>query len=134
MESAPRSPSTFPAWAKVLIVVVALCGFGGLGVGVLGALVLPNVVAKMEEATEARVRADLGRLRAALEAYAVEHGGAYPDSLAELDEAGTVDAWGREYVYEPPDAAHPRPRVYSLGQDGRPGGDGLDRDLGKEDR
>jgi general secretion pathway protein G len=38
-----------------------------------------------------------------------------------------VDPWGREYGYEL--ASPGRPRIFSLGADGQPGGAGDDEDL-----
>ena len=86
------------------------------------------------------LREDLELLRAALEQYQEDHGHA-PESLDVLVRPdadgrhylpnGTPmihDPWGRRYEYElGPDG---RPRVLSLGRDGRPGGGGADADVG----
>jgi general secretion pathway protein G len=40
-----------------------------------------------------------------------------------------LDPWKAEYGYDPPDDGEPRPRVYSLGRDGAPGGSGLGADI-----
>lgn len=46
---------------------------------------------------------------------------------------GTLtDPWGRRYIYVPADPAklQHRPKVISLGRDGKPGGTDLDSDIG----
>ncbi len=42
------------------------------------------------------------------------------------DAAGNLllDPWKRPYLYVEPTREHPRPRVVSLGSDGKPGGEG----------
>ena len=91
---------------------------------------------------EARCKNDLRAICAAMNAYAAVHGGAYPNSLEPLValdatgrnllgcEAVPIDSWGREYLYHPaaPDVAH-GPTVETRGQDGTPGGRGLNRDI-----
>jgi general secretion pathway protein G len=87
-----------------------------------------------------RATADLRALQNAVDSYAIENAGRYPDSLLALvtpDEDGFTfikgtevprDPWGREYGYEW-DGTASGPRLFSLGADGRPGGTGADRDL-----
>jgi len=88
-----------------------------------------------------RAEADLRALKSAVDSYAIENYGRYPDSLLALvtpDAQGFTflrgtevprDPWGHEYGYEW-DGSHPDgPRVFSLGADGTPGGTGLNRDL-----
>lgn len=76
----------------------------------------------------------------AVEAYASGHGHRLPPSLEPLmraDESGVIflhtdrvplDPWGRPYCYELT-SRMPGFRVYSLGEDGRPGGEGEDGDI-----
>jgi general secretion pathway protein G len=40
-----------------------------------------------------------------------------------------ADPWGREYLYDPPGEDQKRPRVYTLGADGKVGGAGEDADV-----
>jgi hypothetical protein len=40
-----------------------------------------------------------------------------------------LDPWKHPYVYQGPTAGHPRPRVVSLGADGKPGGEGESADI-----
>lgn len=92
---------------------------------------------------DAKLAADLMALHFALAEYALFHDGVYPDELDELalpDESGEssfpdglpVDPWGRAYRYDPPVDPSGTPRVYTLGRDGRPGGEGLDADVDNE--
>jgi hypothetical protein len=87
-------------------------------------------------------RSNIMAATGALEDYALEHCGTYPDSLNalnELNNEGTPylrwkppykDPWGREYIYLPPGpGTEPYPTVYTLGRDGSPGGSGDDKDL-----
>jgi len=94
------------------------------------------------------VQTDLQSISMALEMYAGLNGGKYPENLAVLtvpDTNGNAylpdfdDPWGGEYLYEPPSATRPTPRVYTLGRDRKPGGEGEDKDwdiddLTREDR
>jgi type II secretory pathway pseudopilin PulG len=40
-----------------------------------------------------------------------------------------LDPWKRPYLYVGPTLGHPRPRVVSLGADGKPGGEGESADI-----
>lgn len=46
-----------------------------------------------------------------------------------LEGALPQDPWGRPYVYQPADDLTQRPRIDSLGADGKPGGTGLNADI-----
>ena len=90
---------------------------------------------------ERSVEAEIETLSFALDAYALQNEGRYPADLGALiapNAAGerllnrtTVprDPWNREYLYDPPTAGATRPRIYSLGADGKPGGTGIDADV-----
>ena len=83
---------------------------------------------------------DMTELRWALDAYAVDHGGSYPDdlhALVEPDAGGRTylgtdslphDPWGHDYQYVPPRSGESL-WLYSLGSDGEPGGIGSAADL-----
>jgi len=83
-------------------------------------------------------------IRAALERYASEHDGKYPKTIRALvrrSESGKqylvrkdlpMDPWYRFYHYDPPTAFKPKPRVYSLGADGKLGGTKENRDIGSD--
>ena len=59
--------------------------------------------------------------------------GTWPNSLAEVNSfmAALVykDAWGREFVFTPYDAATGYGEITSYGRDGKPGGTGEDADI-----
>jgi hypothetical protein len=85
-----------------------------------------------------RAAADVAKFDAALQHFATNNAGRYPETLEQLavpDTNGDTylgvrvlpkDPWGRDYGYEfaAPGAKSPRPRVFSLGSDGRAGGTG----------
>jgi hypothetical protein len=89
---------------------------------------------------------DLLIMQEVLKQYAEDHEGSYPASLGELfapdseglsylvgpggeDRGGIRDPWDNPYRYLPPSGRRSRACIWSLGADGRPGGDGADRDL-----
>lgn len=51
-----------------------------------------------------------------------------------LDQAAPADPWGNPYVYAPPSTPESRPRVGSLGADGKEGGDGAAKDIFSDDQ
>lgn len=95
----------------------------------------------LQRAEGSKTRVDLRSISSALTEYAIMNGGKYPESLVVLvvlDANGQTylvpatlpkDPWGREYLYDPPSAERAKPRVYTYGRDGRPGGEGEDADL-----
>jgi hypothetical protein len=89
-----------------------------------------------------RAQADIIAMDSAIAHYATNNAGRCPDDLVVLvtpDVNGQTylgtrtlpkDPWGRDYLYDPPSAANgPKPRIYTLGRDGRPGGTGEDADV-----
>ena len=97
---------------------------------------------KLARARSATVRADITTIESALDEYAINNAGKYPDTLevlvvkdangnAYLDmEALPMDPWKRAYLYAAPKPPNqPRPRVYTLGADGKIGGAGEDADI-----
>ncbi len=89
-------------------------------------------------------RANLKRLSDAVTAYRIDNAGRLPRSLEVLvtrDEKGAryidsdevpLDPWGNEYVYEAPEGARREMRLYSLGADGKKGGEGENADIAYE--
>ncbi len=126
-----------PVWVWILLAVVILipgCCLGAL------VLITPRVAEGLNEASRVMAKADIVTIEQALEDYAVQNMGHYPDSLqplAELDENGAsyldadslIDPWGNEYGYEKPSEGNTKPRVICWGADGVPGGDGPDTDF-----
>jgi len=120
--------------AELMVVIVII--------GLLATLVVPNVVRKLFVANVTKAKADIVSIAGALDQYAIENGGRYPDSLEALvtpdangftfldTETVPKDPWGNPYVYEPgaPGSGH-KYRVLSYGKDGIAGGEADDRDL-----
>jgi general secretion pathway protein G len=94
--------------------------------------------------TRMKARADIAGIVAALDSYAMNNGGKYPDTLEALvtpDMNGKrylemqklpLDPWGHAYVYMQPKSSNEHPRVSSLGADGRVGGTGDSADIDNE--
>jgi len=105
------------------------------------ALVLRATMRRLGRTVSPKDRADILAIEFACEAYALDHEGEYPRELTELLArapgrrpylAGPMlplDPWGRPYGYEAPRGEHQSPRIWTLGRDGRPGGEGEDADL-----
>jgi len=134
----PAPKRRFPLWAKLLLAGFLLVS--ALFLGLIATLVIPNVVAKLGRASLTQAKADINSISGAVTDYAIENGGRYPESLEVLwrpDARGFVyltveaplDPWGRPYGYEPPSPSSSKFRVFSLGADGKPGGEGDDRDI-----
>jgi len=125
-----------------IVVVVAI-------IAILAAIVVQQVVGRVDDAQLQRVRADLQTVSSALNLYKLDNF-SYPSTqqgLAALVQkpsgqpearnwktGGYVerlpkDPWGREYQYQQP-GQHGVFDVFSFGRDGQPGGEGADADLG----
>jgi general secretion pathway protein G len=117
-------------------------------IGVVAALVVPNVIGRPDEARVAVANADLRTISASLEMYRLDNR-AYPTAaqgLAALSQMPTdaplppnwvaggylpqvpTDPWGNPYVYSIQGSAGGYTLV-SLGADGQPGGEGVDADV-----
>ena len=123
---------------EIMVVVVIL--------GVLGALIVPNIIGRPDEARVTAARSDVQQIGNALELYRLDNG-QYPSSDQGLDAlveepAGypearnwssegylkrlPVDPWGEPYLYFNEDRSI---EVYSLGVDRKEGGEGIDADI-----
>ncbi len=103
--------------------------------------VVGKIQANLAKARRGRALTDITVIESALENYAINNSGRYPDSLEPLitpDLNGATymkaqvlpkDPWDRDYVYEPPSPGNPVPKIYTLGRDGRAGGTGEDADV-----
>jgi general secretion pathway protein G len=119
--------------AEMMVVIVII--------GLLATLVVPNVMQKFGQGQKAKATVDITNVVNALNEYAMNNSGRYPDSLEALvtpDQKGYTylnqksvpkDPWGVEYGYEAPQPGQPEPRVYTLGRDQSPGGEGDDGDI-----
>jgi len=126
---------------EVMVVIVII--------GLLATVVMINVLPSQDRAMVEKARADIAVLEQAVETYRVEIL-SFPrdeDGLAALKAAPAslprperyrqggyirrlpADPWGNPYQYRTPGKAGPYD-IYSLGADGREGGEGNDADIG----
>jgi general secretion pathway protein G len=105
-------------------------------------LVAINVRPLMSKGKQNAARADIATIVSALEAYYMAIG-EYPSNdqglraLKEKNEhfdeplltKGLIDPWGRPYQYNQPGSRDQPYEVFSLGADGRDGGEGADLDI-----
>ena len=95
-------------------------------IGLLVAVLIPNVTGKMNDARIASARVQIKNVEEALVAYSMKHGGKYPDSLDALTQetddedallqGGTEDPWGNTLQFEK--RGKKRPLITSAGPDG----------------
>jgi general secretion pathway protein G len=116
-------------------------------IGVLGALIVPNLIDRADDARVTAARTDVNNLMQALKLYRLDNQ-RYPsaeqglDALVRRPTAGVVpanwkpyidklpaDPWGRTYQYLNP-GVKGEIDVFSFGADGQPGGEGKNADLG----
>jgi general secretion pathway protein G len=123
---------------EIMVVVVIL--------GILGALIVPNIIGRPDEARVTAARADISQIGNSLELYRLDNG-VYPSSDQGLDAlveepAGfpeprnwnpqgylkrlPVDPWGEPYLYYSEDR---KIEVYSFGADRKDGGEEIDADI-----
>lgn len=125
---------------EIMVVIVIL--------GVLGALVVPNVLGRTGEARVKAAQVDLRAIGTALDMYRMDNF-VYPSTDQGLQALVSApsgfpearnwnpdgylkrmpkDPWGNDYQYVSPGANGPYD-LFSLGADGRPGGEGEAADL-----
>jgi len=125
---------------EIMVVVIIL--------GILAAIVAPNVIGRIDDAQITRVHQDLRGIENALKFYRLDNF-AYPTSEQGIEslvnkpadpniknwKAGGYldrmpkDPWGNEYQYLNP-GQNGEIDIYTFGRDGRPGGEGTDADIG----
>jgi len=128
---------------EIMVVIVIL--------GVLAALVVPNVMGKAGEARMKAARVDLKGIETALNLYHMDNF-VYPSSDQGLQalvakpsgfpeaknwtqpylKKAPKDPWGNEYQYLSPGSSGPYD-LFSLGSDGKPGGEGEAADVSVAD-
>ncbi|QSI33968.1 type II secretion system protein GspG [Variovorax sp. RKNM96] len=115
--------------------------------GVLAALIVPNLMNRPDQARAIAARQDVGALMQALKLYRLDNG-EYPSAaqgiraLVEKPTAGKAppnwrsylerlptDPWGKAYQYLNP-GTNGEIDVFSLGADGEPGGEKANADIG----
>lgn len=116
-------------------------------IGVLAALIAPNVLDRADDARVTAARTDVGNIMQALKLYKLDNQ-RYPSSeqglqaLVTKPSAGAAppnwrpylpklqnDPWGRPYQYANP-GVKGEIDVYSFGADGQVGGEGKDAEIG----
>ncbi|WP_251972520.1 type II secretion system major pseudopilin GspG [Sphaerotilus microaerophilus] len=116
-------------------------------IGVLAALVVPNVLDRADDARLTAARTDVNNLMQALKLYKLDNQrypsgdqglqalvakpttGAVPPNWKPYLEKLPNDPWGRPYQFANP-GVKGEIDVFSLGADGQPGGEGKDADIG----
>jgi general secretion pathway protein G len=133
MKNLPKKRRAGFTLAEMMVVIVII--------GILATIVVPNVMQKFFQSQRAKATADITQISSALKEYAMANAGKYPDSLEALvtpdlngyrylsQKVIPKDPWGEEYGYDPPSPGSPEPRVFSLGKDKSPGGEGDDADI-----
>ncbi len=120
-------------------------------IGLLATLVAVNVIPRKEEANRVKACADIKSLETALKLYYLDNH-VYPTTeqglkaLVEQPTTGKIpccwkqggyiegghipkDPWGNEYVYISPAPNGSDYEIISYGSDGKPGGEGKDKDI-----
>jgi general secretion pathway protein G len=141
----PHFPSNKPRRARgftlieLMVVLVIM--------GVLAALIVPNIIGRTDEARVTAAKTDIGTIMQALKLYKLDNG-FYPSQEQGLQalvvkpstapvpgnwkpylEKLPNDPWGRPYQYLNPGVKGPVD-VFSYGADGKPGGEGSNADIG----
>ncbi len=130
---------------EIMVVVIII--------GILAAIVAPNVIGRVDDAQITKAKAEINNIENALKFYRLDNF-AYPTSEQGLEALVTqpndptirnwkpggyldrlpVDPWGNPYQYLNPGNNNPGSvDIYTLGRDGRPGGEGIDADIGNWD-
>ncbi len=116
--------------------------------GILAALVAPNVIRRIDDARIAKAKQDIRAYETALNLYRMDNF-RYPTTEQGLEalvkrpvdpnipqlegrrlhRLVRKDPWGNDYAYIAP-GTHGDYDLYTLGADGQPGGEGQDADIG----
>ncbi len=126
---------------EIMVVVVII--------GLLAAVIVPQVVDKVDQARVAKAKQDITSLETALTMYRLDNS-KYPSTDQGLQALTTQptdpsirnwrpggyikriskDPWGNDYQYVYPGTHGGEYDLYSLGADNQPGGEGTDTDVG----
>jgi len=128
---------------EIMVVVIII--------GILAAIVAPNVIGRVDDAQITKAKAEIANIENALKFYRLDNF-TYPSSEQGLEalvnkpadpniknwkSGGYLpklpnDPWGNPYLYLNP-GNQGEIDVYTLGRDNRPGGEGVDADIGNWD-
>lgn len=128
---------------EIMVVVIII--------GILAAIVAPNVIGRVDDAQITKAKAEIANMENALKFYRLDNFN-YPSTEQGLEALVTkpadpnlknwkaggyldrlpVDPWGNPYLYLSPGNQR-EIDIYTLGRDGRPGGEGVDADIGNWD-
>lgn len=126
---------------EIMVVVVIL--------GILAALVAPNVIRRIDDAQIAKARQDVRAYETALNLFRLDNF-KYPttdqglEALVQQPGDPTIrnwkpggyidglrkDPWGNDYLYVNPGSKGKEYDLYTLGADGQEGGEGINADVG----
>ena len=128
---------------EIMVVVIII--------GLLAALVVPQLLSRVDDARVTKARTDIQALSTALTLYKLDNY-SYPstdqglralvqkpdsDQVKNWRPGGyvsggavTKDPWGNDYQYSYPGTHGGEFDLFSLGADGQPGGDGVNADIG----
>jgi general secretion pathway protein G len=126
---------------EIMVVVIII--------GLLAAVIVPEVIHRVDDARVAKAKQDIQALETALTMFRLDNS-KYPTTeqgLQALVQQPTdpsirhwrpggylqhvsKDPWGNEYQYASPGQHSKDYDLYSLGADGQPGGEGNDADIG----
>ena len=128
---------------EIMVVVIII--------GILAAIVAPNVIGRVDDAQITKAKAEISNIENALKFYLLDNF-AYPSTEQGIEALVTQpndptirnwkpggyldrmprDPWGNPYLYLNP-GNNGEIDIYTLGRDGRPGGEGPDADIGNWD-
>ena len=128
-----------PRWAWIGLGAAAALPLGLMGLTFVAAVALPTLLQSREQDLQDEAGAGLALLARAVKSYEAIYD-RYPEDLGQLCEPDTgglrilndarplTDPWGRDYRYEAPGGPRSFGRVWTLGRDDAPGGEGGDQD------
>jgi general secretion pathway protein G len=124
---------------EIMVVVIII--------GLLAAVIVPQVINKVDDARMTKAKADIQSLETALTMFRLDNS-KYPTTDQGLQalvvqptdpsirhwrvylQRVSKDPWGADYQYVFPGTHGKEYDLYTLGADGQPGGDGVNADIG----
>jgi general secretion pathway protein G len=140
-----RAPYAARGFTLIEIMVVVVI------IGLLAAVIVPNVVSKVDEARVTKAKSDIAAIESALTMFRLDNS-KFPTTEQGLTSLTTQptdpsirnwhpylpkkvskDPWGNEYQYVFPGTHGSDYDLFSLGADNQPGGEGTSADIGNWD-